>query len=270
MNAEPQPTALRPFVDGRPPHLPCGPGDIREDVLVPGDPDRVRMLAEMLDDVTDFGRRREFAVVSGSYMGHPLTICSSGIGGPSTEIALVELAMLGAKRVIRIGGMSSLVDDISTGSFVSVCDAIGTTGVTQLYAGNAAEPQPADQELCESLCASAQSHGLAIRKGTVATTDSYYLGQDRPFRDGLDASALLPSQLETFRKHGAIGVDMESQVILAVGRRIGLKAACLLGVHGNRATNDWLVDYEATQRYLLHIAGGALSQTLTHPLQTQE
>ena len=123
MNAESQPTALRPFVGGRPPHLPCGPGDIQADVLLPGDPDRVRLLAGMLDDVTDFGRRREFAIVSGRYKGHPLTICSSGIGGPSTEIALVELAMLGAKRVIRIGGMSSLVDDIPTGSFVSAADS---------------------------------------------------------------------------------------------------------------------------------------------------
>ncbi|WP_370321902.1 nucleoside phosphorylase [Oricola sp.] len=270
MNAESQPTALRPFVGGRPPHLPCGPGDIQADVLLPGDPDRVRLLAGMLDDVTDFGRRREFAIVSGRYKGHPLTICSSGIGGPSTEIALVELAMLGAKRVIRIGGMSSLVDDIPTGSFVSAADAIGATGVTQLYSATPSEAQPADLELCESLCAAARSRGLAIRKGTVATTDSYYLGQDRPFRDDIDAAASQPGQLEIFRKRGAVGVDMECQVVLSVSGRIGLKAACLLGVHGNRATNDWLVDYESTQRNLLHIAGAALSQSCTTPNETKE
>ncbi len=261
MNVKSRPTALHPFVDGRPPHLPCGPGDVRRDVLLPGDPDRVRLLADMLEDVTDFGRRREFAMISGSYQGHPVTICSSGIGGPSAEIALVELAMLGARRVIRIGGMSSLVDDIPTGSFVSVEAAIGATGVTQLYSSEPSAPQRANPRLCAALCAAAEARGLGIRAGTVATSDSYYLGQDRPVDGNADSGAGHTGHLERFRKQGALGIDMESQVVLAVSRRIGLEAACLLGVHGNRATNDWLVDYDSTQRSLLHIAGAALKAT---------
>lgn len=270
MNAKSRPTALRPFVGGRPPHLPCGPGDITEDVLVPGDPDRVRLLASMLDDVTDFGRRREFAVVSGLYKGHPITICSTGIGGPSAEIALVELAMLGARRVIRIGGMSSLVDDIPTGTFVCAHEAIGMTGVAQLYSGTTSQPQRADPDLCDGLHAAALANGFAIRVGTVATTDSYYVGQDRPFETESDSTDALAGHLESFRKQGALGVDMESQAILSVSRHIGLRAACLLGVHGNRATNDWLVDYESTQRNLMLIAGAALSETYTKTLSTKE
>ncbi|MEQ8450871.1 MAG: nucleoside phosphorylase [Nitratireductor sp.] len=255
MNRRTVPTALHPFTDGRPPHLPCGPGDVCADVLVPGDPDRVALLATMLDSVTDFGRRREFAVVSGRYKGHPLTICSSGIGGPSTEIALVELAMLGARRVIRIGGMSALVDDIPTGSYVVADKAIGMSGVAPLYSTAAADELSSDPGLCAALLDTARAKGLVVRPGKVATSDSYYLGQDRPFAA---AAALETSYLESFRKRGAVGVDMESQVILSVSQRIGLKAACLLGVHGNRATDDWLVDYEPTQRNLLHIAGDAL------------
>ena len=65
MSTSSKPTAEHPFTNGRPPHLPCGPGDICEDVLLPGDPDRVTLLAASLDNVRDFGRRREFAVVSG-------------------------------------------------------------------------------------------------------------------------------------------------------------------------------------------------------------
>ncbi|MBO6902885.1 MAG: nucleoside phosphorylase [Rhizobiaceae bacterium] len=254
MNSRAAPTALHPFTNGRPPHLPCGPGDICEDVLVPGDPDRVTLLARMLDGVTDFGRRREFAVVSGRYNGHPLTICSSGIGGPSTEIALVELAMLGAKRVIRIGGMSALLKDIPTGSYVVADKAIGMSGVAPLY-WTAADELRSDPGLCSALFAAARDKGLAVRTGMIATSDSYYLGQDRPVPSVDD---LETSFLDRFRSRGAIGIDMESQVILAVSQRIGLKAACVLGVHGNRATDDWLVDYEPTQRNLLHIAGNAL------------
>lgn len=260
MTSRTAPTALHPFTDGRPPHLPCGPGDICEDVLVPGDPDRVALLAGMLDSVVDFGRRREFAVVSGRYNGHPLTICSSGIGGPSTEIALVELAMLGARRVVRIGGMSALIDDIPTGSFVVADKAIGMSGVALLYSKTAAVEFSSDPDLCAALLDTARTRGLAVRTGKIATSDSYYLGQDRPLAAAGD---LETSYLESFRTRGAIGVDMESQVILSVSQRIGLKAACLLGVHGNRATDDWLVDYEPTQRNLLHIAADALIRART-------
>ena len=267
MSSRTVPTALHPFTDGRPPHLPCGPGDVCEDVLVPGDPDRVALLAGMLDSVVDFGRRREFAVVSGRYNGHPLTICSSGIGGPSTEIALVELALLGAKRVIRIGGMSSLIEDIPTGSYVVADKAIGTSSVAQLYSNGDAGEFQADPGLCRALLDTARAKGLAVRVGTIATSDSYYLGQDRRVGTLDDPE---PGQLELFRSRGALGVDMESQIILSVGHRIGLKAACLLGVHGNRATNDWLVDYEPTQRNLLHIAGAALAGAQSETMKEKE
>lgn len=268
MNGKLRPTALHPYIGGHPPHLPCGPGDVCEDVLVPGDPDRVSLLAEMLDDVVGFGRRREFAVASGRYQGHPLTICSSGIGGPSAEIALVELAVLGAKRVVRIGGMSSLVDDIPTGSFLVAERTIGATGVARLYSHGAPPELEADSALSAALLAAAHRQGLPARAGTVATTDSYYLGQDRPVGVEWGREVASEKHLERLRRQGAVGVDMESEAILSVGRRLGLKAACLLGVHGNRATNDWLVDYEPTQRNLLHIAGAALLET--HPENLKE
>lgn len=126
-------SAAFPWNNGRPPHLPCGPGDIAENVLTPGDPDRVHLLADMMEDVTDFGRKREFAVITGTYEGRRLTICSTGIGGPSTEIALVELAMLGARKVVRIGGMSALAAQYAPGSFVAVNQAVGDTGSACTY-----------------------------------------------------------------------------------------------------------------------------------------
>ncbi|MBY5361832.1 nucleoside phosphorylase [Rhizobium leguminosarum] len=253
-------SAAFPWKNGRPPHLPCGPGDIAENVLTPGDPDRVRLLADMLEDVQDFGRKREFAVITGMFEGKRLTICSTGIGGPSTEIALVELAMLGAKRVIRIGGMSALVEKYSVGSFIAVDKAIGDTGTAMTYriAGGEAKASP---QITQSLVAAAAELGLACRPGMVASTDSYYFGQDRRYRpldDGVDISTHF---IDRFQAQGAVGVEMESEITLTVGGAIGLDTGCLLGVHGNRATGDWLEDYEATQRNLLRIAGRAFSST---------
>jgi len=253
-------SAAFPWKNGRPPHLPCGLGDIAENVLTPGDPDRVRLLADMLEDVTDFGRKREFAVVTGTYEGKRLTICSTGIGGPSTEIALVELAMLGAKRVVRIGGMSSLVAEYGTGSFVAVNRAIGDTGTARTYRAAGGEAK-ASSRITEALVGAAVELGLTCRPGLIASTDSYYFGQDRRYRLPDDGQDLSGNFIDRFQSLGAIGVEMESEIILTVGGAIGLETGCLLGVHGNRATDDWLDDYEATQRNLLRIAGRAFTST---------
>jgi uridine phosphorylase len=256
MSAEAKTSARLPFRGGRPPHLPCGPGDVAADVLTPGDPDRVALLAAALDEVQDFGRRREFAAVTGRYRGRRLTICSTGIGGPSTEIALVELAMLGARRVIRIGGMSALVPEIGLGEFLSVTDAIGRTGAAAIYReiGGRAEATP---RLAAALAEAAGALGLRCHRGRVASTDSYYHGQDR--RIALDGPDPQGSHLDAYLAEGALGVEMECQITLTVGRALGLEVGALLGAHGNRATDAWLDDYEPTQRNLLSIAGHALS-----------
>ncbi|WP_319515761.1 nucleoside phosphorylase [uncultured Cohaesibacter sp.] len=260
MSTSSKPTAEHPFTDGRPPHLPCGPGDICEDVLLPGDPDRVALLAARLDDVRDFGRRREFAVISGTYKGHPLTICSTGIGGSSTEIALMELSLLGAKRVVRTGGMSSLVAEIPTGAFLCVEKATGYSSLAKLYSGDENATAYADRDLYLALLNTNLGDDTRIVSGMVGSTDSYYYGQDRTQKPSSGTAPKI-SYLKDLQERGAVGVDMECQTVLSVAPSLGLKAACLLGVHGNRATNDWLVDYEPTQRKLLDIAGIALARS---------
>lgn len=249
-----EPTARLPFRDGRPPHLPCGPGDVAADVLMPGDPDRVALLRDLLEDVRDFGRRREYALITGTYRGHRLTICSGGIGGPSTEIAMVELSMLGARRVLRIGGMSALEAAIAPGDYFVPDSAIGTNGTAALYAAQGFAAQ-ADPVLATALRDAARALGHKAHAGVIASADSYYLGQDRPL--SLDG-APLTDHLDRFASAGARGVEMESQTVLTVGRALGVQAACLIGTHGNRATDAWLTDYEPVQRNLLHIAGHAL------------
>lgn len=168
--------------------------------------------------------------------------------------------MLGAKRVVRIGGMSSLVPEYATGSFVAVDRAIGETGTARTYraAGGEATASP---RIVNGLVGAAAQLGLTCRPGMVASTDSYYYGQDRRYRPVDDGQDLSGNFIDRFQAQGAIGVEMESEITMTVGRAIGLETGCLLGVHGNRATDDWLDDYEATQRNLLRIAGRAFSST---------
>jgi uridine phosphorylase len=247
-------SAQFPWRDGRPTHLPCGPGDVPRCVLLPGDPDRVGLAAALLDDVVDLGQAREFRIMRGRWQGLAVGVCSTGIGGPSTEIALVELANLGVTHAIRIGGMGAIAPDLALGSFVIVERALRGSGAAQVYVPDAA-PLAASPAVCDALAGAAAALGLPHRRAMVATSDSYYLGQGRPVRPGGTA----PDVLARLAAAGAVGVDMESETVLAVASVMGVAAGAVLAVHANRATDQWLEDYAETQRNVVRIALGALA-----------
>ena len=71
-------------------HLGLTKADLQgaELAIVPGDPERVRKIAEMLDNPRFLACHREFTSWLAELDGHPIVICSTGIGGPSTSIAV--------------------------------------------------------------------------------------------------------------------------------------------------------------------------------------
>ena len=89
-------------------HLPISFGDIARYVIVPGDPNRVPIISELLDDVQHQGQKREFNAARGKYKGIDVSVVSTGIGCPSTAIAVEELSHIGAEVFIRIGTSGSV------------------------------------------------------------------------------------------------------------------------------------------------------------------
>ena len=100
------------------PHIMCGLGDIAEYVLLPGDPQRVKLIAKYFDECRKVAENREFITYTGTYKGIPVSATSTGIGGPSASIAVEELANIGAKVFIRVGTTGSLQPDIDVGEIV--------------------------------------------------------------------------------------------------------------------------------------------------------
>ncbi|HHW14607.1 MAG TPA: nucleoside phosphorylase, partial [Firmicutes bacterium] len=84
-------------------HIRCLPGDVARYVLLPGDPARAKRIAARFDEARLVAENREFTVLTGSYHGLPVSVCSTGIGGPSASIALEELVRVGADTFIRVG-----------------------------------------------------------------------------------------------------------------------------------------------------------------------
>ena len=107
---------------------------VPEYVLLPGDPKRVDIIGKQLSGFRIIDQNREFRTGIGSYKGTRILVCSTGIGSPSTAIAVEELTDAGAKVLIRIGTCGgSWRKDIPAGSFIIPTACVRDEGTTLEY-----------------------------------------------------------------------------------------------------------------------------------------
>ena len=195
---EPRPIHLKPAAD------------LAERVLLPGDPHRALAVAQhLLDGPKMFNHARGLWGYTGAAAdGEPLTVQSTGMGGPSAAIVAEELIALGARRLVRIGTCGALGGALELGDLVaaeSVLPADGTSAA--LGANGSVAPDPA---LLSRLV------GAGARPGTVVSSDLFY-----DPREG---------ELARWVERGAVAVEMEAATIFLVAARRGVEAACVLGV----------------------------------------
>ena len=182
--------------------------------LLPGDPGRALQLAQLLlSEPTMFNHNRGLWGYTGAAAdGEPLTIQSTGMGGPSAAIVLEELCELGLTEAIRVGTCGALAADLALGDLVIADAALASDGASRAL--GAQDRVGAHAALVATLQAAAA--GAGARTGTVASSDLFY---DRD-----------PQRAEAWRRAGAIAVEMEAATLLRVGELRGIRVACLLAV----------------------------------------
>ncbi len=184
---------------------------LAERVLLPGDPGRALLLAQaLLAQPKMFNHNRGLWGYTGTAPdGEPLTIQSTGIGGPSAAIVVSELVVLGARRLLRVGTCGALDPALQLGELVIAEQALATDGASRGL--GAPSRIAASGELLAALRAAA---GDEARAGLIVSTDLFYDGRSH---EGEWAAA------------GAIAVEMETATLYALARREEqLDAASLL------------------------------------------
>ena len=183
--------------------------DLAERVLLPGDPARALLLAEsLLEGPKMFNHHRGLWGYTGlAPDGAPLTIQSTGVGGPSAAIVISELADLGARRLVRAGTCGALQPGLQLGDLLSATEAIVADGTSRAL--GAGERAGADPGLLAALA------GVADHAGPVVTTDLFY-----------DPRGLEPA----WRAVGALAIEMECATLFALAAARGVQAAALLVV----------------------------------------
>ena len=84
-------------------HTQVGKGDVGRYVLMPGDPKRCIKIAKYFQDAKLIADSREYVTYTGFLDGEKVSVTSTGIGGPSTSIAMEELSLCGADTFVRVG-----------------------------------------------------------------------------------------------------------------------------------------------------------------------
>jgi DeoD family purine-nucleoside phosphorylase len=182
-------------------------------VLLPGDPGRALLLAQtLLEEPRMFNHHRGLWGYTGTAAdGEPLTIQSTGMGGPSAAIVLEELARLGAQTVVRVGTCGALRAELALGDIVVAQEAIAADGASRAL--GAGDRIMADRELAAALAAAA---GAGAHGGAVVSCDLFY-----------EPDGVRPDR---WRDTGALAVEMETATLLRVAELRGLRAACVLAV----------------------------------------
>ena len=105
-------------------HINCVPGDVGRYCILAGDPGRVPAIAALFDGAKQAACNREYNVWTGTLLGEKVTACSTGIGGPSTAIAVEELHKCGADTFLRTGTCGGIDLDVQAGDIVVATGAI--------------------------------------------------------------------------------------------------------------------------------------------------
>ncbi|HXC45435.1 MAG TPA: hypothetical protein VNU24_02420 [Solirubrobacteraceae bacterium] len=190
---------------------------LAERVLLPGDPGRALALAQLLlEKPLMFNHHRGlwgYTGVAGD--GKPLTIQSTGMGGPSAAIVLHELISLGVTRAIRVGTCGALDSELGLGDLVVVREAIAADGTSTAL--GAEQLTHADPALAEALVnVAGRLRERAHCAGRIVSTDLFYE------RDSTRNASWLAE--------GALAVEMEAAALFALGANAGVQVACILAV----------------------------------------
>ena len=211
-------------------HIRCVQGDVGRYVFLPGDPGRCESIASYFDNPVHVGMNREYNIYTGTLCGEKVSVCSTGIGGPSASIAMEELHNIGADTFIRVGTCGGIDLDVRSGDVVIATGAIRFEHTSQEYAP-IEYPAVANFEVTTALVQAARALGKRTQVGVVQCKDAFY-GQHAPAR--MPVSYELLNKWEAWKRLGVKASEMESAALFVVANALHCRCGSCFHVIWNQ------------------------------------
>ena len=277
--------------DGSAFHIHLKPEELADKVILVGDPGRVDMVGEFLEEKEFRHASREFVSITGKYRGSRITELSTGKGTDNIDIVLTELDSLAnvdfktrevrpehrCLTILRIGTTGAIQPDIPLGSFIFSEISVGCDGLLNWYADidkvNIPEMEEAfkkhthwDSRLSSPYFVKAGQRLIdAFRdctvKGVTISAQGFYGPQGRVVRLPL----AMPDMLETFEsfrfeEYRITNFEMESSAVAGLAAHLGHEAGTVCCAIANRYLKDSNTNYKPRVRQLVELALGKMAE----------
>lgn len=210
-------------------HIKLKKGDAARYVLLPGDPKRVGFIAKYLDNPVLKADYREYVTVTGKYKDIPISITSTGIGGPSASIAMEELIKIGADTFIRVGTAGGIDLKVKPNDLAIAQAAIKDEGTSKEYIPFE-YPSIANTEIIFALRDAAKKMNYNYHIGAVHSKDCFY-GELEPqnsfFRERFE------NNLKYYALCGAIASEMECAALFSCAQVRNVRAGAIMHIVEN-------------------------------------
>ena len=271
--------------DGSAFHIHLRPEELADRVIVFGDPGRVDMAAEYLQDKEFRHESREFVVITGKYNGKRITLLSTGIGTDNIDIVMTELDALAnvdfttrevkpehrTLTVLRIGTCGAIQPDIPLGSFIFSEISVGCDGLLNWYADRDKVTIPDMEEafkkhrkwnkhlpdpyfVTASPKVKAMFEGCSVM-GVTISASGFYGPQGRVVRQPLAMPDMI-ADIESFRfgDYRITNFEMEGSALAGLATQLGHEAGTVCCAIANRYLKDANTDYKKMVRNLIELS----------------
>lgn len=229
------------------PHNRASKGDFASTVLMPGDPLRAKFCAENYFDeprlVTDVRNQLGY---SGFYRGMPISVMSSGMGGPSAGIYSYELfTEYDVKNIIRIGTSAGLQENMEVGDLVFALTCSTDSAWTKQYNLKGTFAPCVDFTLLEKGLEAVREKKFPFHAGMIFSSDYFS-----------SYNALGEDEWKSFADMGALAQDMETMALYSNAMYTHKRALSILTMTDNVVTGRSFRDEERMEgnRRMIEVA----------------
>lgn len=266
-------------------HLHLKSEQIANNIILVGDPGRVKLIGELLSDIEFQVENREFVSTTGKYNNQRITIVSTGIGTDNIDIVVNELDALAninlvtreinpihrKLNLVRIGTSGGLQDFLDINSFVISQKAIGFDGLLNFYANRDSVSDLAFEEAFRKHtgwgkqltspyvvdCSETLLNKIHLDDtvtGVTISAPGFYGPQGRVLRLPL-ADPLLNEKIESFsfEKHKITNFEMECSAIYGLSKLLGHEALTVCLIIANRLKKEANSNYYQSMEKLIKL-----------------
>ncbi len=210
-------------------HLGCRRGSLHKDAIVFGDPDRCKLVFELVDDYTVLANKRGLIVGNASKDNVDFSFAGLGMGGPSWVIGLHEMAESGSRSFIRVGTSGIMYPIVQAGDLFIPNKVVSDEILSSYMLPEGVKPEPDTEMVCKLFEAS-KTRNYACVQGTVHSKDLLYMEH----KDIFPGHERLEKKMQEAVKQGAVVTEMECAATFAYAQARGYKAAAVLAIIDER------------------------------------